>query len=59
MGAITQFSTRASRLGTVGLVALVVSALAMMLTIDRALNTIWRVRKRRRIAQRVVVYWAA
>ena len=59
MGAITQFSVRASRLGTVGLVALVVSALAMMLTIDRALNTIWRVRKRRRIAQRVVVYWAA
>jgi Predicted membrane protein len=59
MGAITQFSTRASQLGTVGLVALVVSALAMMLTIDRALNTIWRVRKRRRIAQRVVVYWAA
>ena len=59
MGAITQFSLRASRLGTVGLIALVVSALAMMLTIDRALNTIWRVRKRRRIAQRVAVYWAA
>jgi len=59
MGAITQFSMRASRLGTVGLIALVVSALAMMLTIDRALNTIWRVRKRRRIAQRVAVYWAA
>jgi membrane protein len=59
MGAITQFSTRASRLGTVGLIALVVSALAMMLTIDRALNTIWRVHKRRRIAQRVIVYWTA
>ncbi len=59
MGAITQFSMRASRLGTVGLIALVVSALAMMLTIDRALNTIWRVRKRRRIGQRVAIYWAA
>jgi membrane protein len=59
MGAITQFSTRASRLGIVGLIALVVSALAMMLTIDRALNAIWRVRKRRRITQRVLVYWAA
>jgi len=59
IGAITQFSSRASRLGTVGLIALVVTALAMMLTIDRALNTIWRVRKRRRIAQRVAIYWAA
>jgi membrane protein len=59
MTAITEFSTRASRLGIVGLVALVVSALAMMLTIDRALNTIWRVRSRRRIGQRVAIYWAA
>ena len=59
MGAITEFSMRASRLGAAGLVALVVSALAMMLTIDRALNTIWRVRKRRRIGQRIAIYWAA
>ena len=59
MMAITQFSSRASRLGAVGLVALVVSSLAMMLTIDRALNAIWRVRKPRRIAQKVLVDWAA
>ena len=59
MGAISQFSLRASRLGIVGLVALFVTALAMMLTIDRALNAIWRVRKPRRIAHRVLVYWAA
>jgi membrane protein len=59
MGAISQFSLRASRLGVFGLVALIGSALAMMLTIDRALNAIWRVRKPRRIAQRVLIYWAA
>ena len=59
MQAITQFSMRATRLGGAGMIALVVSALAMMLTIDRALNTIWRVRKRRRIGQRVAIYWAA
>jgi len=59
MGAISQFSIRASRLGIFGLIALVVSALAMMLTIDRALNSIWRVKKSRRIAQRVLLYWAA
>src|SRR3954451_3095154 len=57
--AISQFSLRASRLGLVGLIALFVSALAMMLTIDHALNAIWRVRKPRAIAQRVLVYWAA
>ena len=35
------------------------TALALMLTIDRALNAIWRVRRPRSIAQRVLVYWAA
>ena len=57
--ALTQFATKANRLGTVGLVFLVVTALALMLTIDRTLNAIWRVRKPRPIAQRVLVYWAA
>ena len=59
LGALTQFSSKASRLGSVGLVALVGSAIAMMLTIDRTLNAIWRVRTPRPIAQRVLVYWAA
>ena len=59
LGAITQFSGRASRLGIVGLVALLISAVALMLTIDRALNAIWRVRTPRPIAQRVLVYWSA
>jgi len=59
LGAISQFSLRASRLGLVGLIALFVSALAMMLTIDHALNAIWRVRKPRRFRHRVLVYWAA
>lgn len=59
LGAITQFSTRASRLGIVGLIALLFSAMALMLTIDRALNAIWRVRTPRPIAQRVLVYWSA
>ena len=57
--ALTQFASKASQLGTVGLAALVLTALALMLTIDRTLNNIWRVRKPRPIAQRVLVYWAA
>jgi len=59
LGALTQFATKANRLGTVGLVLLVLTALALILTIDRTLNAIWRVRKPRPIAQRVLVYWAA
>ena len=47
LGALTQFATKASRLGIVGLVALVFTAMALMLTIDRTLNAIWRVRKPR------------
>lgn len=57
--ALTQFASKADRLGTVGLAVLVITAVALMLTIDRTLNAIWRVRKPRPIAQRVLVYWAA
>jgi membrane protein len=59
MLALTQFAAKANRLGTVGLMVLGLTALALMLTIDRTLNAIWRVRKPRPIAQRVLVYWAA
>jgi len=59
LGALTLFATKASRVGTFGLVALFLTAMALMLTIDRTLNAIWRVRQPRPIAQRVLVYWAA
>jgi membrane protein len=59
LGYLTQFAGKASRLGFVGLAALVVSALALILTIDRTLNAIWRVRRPRPLGQRVLIYWAA
>jgi membrane protein len=59
LAALTQFASQAARLGSVGLIVLVATALALMLTIDRTLNSIWRVRRPRPIAQRVLVYWAA
>jgi membrane protein len=59
LGALTLFAAKASRLGAVGLIALGVTAMALVLTIDRTLNSIWRVRKPRSIGQRVLVYWAA
>ena len=58
LGALTQFSAKAHRLGAVGLAALGLTALALMLTIDRTLNAIWRVRQPRPLGQRVLVYWA-
>ena len=57
--ALTEFASNANGLGGVGLVLLLLAALALMLTIDRTLNGIWRVRTPRPIAQRVLVYWAA
>jgi membrane protein len=57
LSALTQFAAKAARLGGVGLGLLVMTALALMLTIDRALNAIWRVRRPRPIAKRVLVYW--
>lgn len=57
--ALTQFAGKARSVGGLGLVVLGVTALATMLTIDRSLNNIWRVRRPRPIAQRVLIYWAA
>lgn len=59
LGYLTQFAGKASRLGAFGLAALIVTALALMLTIDRTLNSIWRVKRPRPLAQRVLIYWAA
>ena len=56
--ALTEFAGQASKLGSVGLIVLGMSALALIFTIDRTLNTIWRVPKSRPLAQRVLVYWA-
>ncbi len=58
LGYLTQFAGKASRLGIVGLVLLFITALSLVLTIDRTLNGIWRVRRPRPLTQRVLVYWA-
>lgn len=58
LGYLTQFAGKASKLGGVGLGVLFITALALILTIDRTLNAIWRVRKPRPLGQRVLVYWA-
>ena len=59
LGYLSQFAGKASKLGVVGLAALLGSALALIFTIERTLNSIWRVRSRRPLGQRVLIYWAA
>ena len=59
LGYLTQFAGKASRLGGLGLGVLVISATALILTIDRTLNGIWRVRRPRALGQRILIYWAA
>lgn len=58
LGYVTQFSAKASRLGVAGFSMLLVTALALILTIDGTLNAIWRVRRLRPLTQRVLIYWA-
>ena len=59
LGYLTQFASKASQLGMVGFSILIVTAVALILTMDRTLNNIWRVRQLRPLGQRVLIYWAA
>ena len=59
LGYLNQFAGKASKLGVLGLAVLLGTALALVFTIDRTLNNIWRVRTARPFAQRVLIYWAA
>ncbi|WP_077003434.1 YihY family inner membrane protein [Variovorax sp. KK3] len=59
LGYLNQFASAASGLGVAGLLVLLVTAIALILTIDKTLNNIWRVRRPRPFAQRVLIYWAA
>jgi membrane protein len=53
-----QFIDNAANLTAVGLVFLAVTAIMLLLTIDKAFNNIWRVRRARPMLQRVLIYWA-
>ncbi len=53
-----QFTENAAKLTTVGIVFLFVTAMIVLMTIDRAFNQIWRVPRPRTTVQRVFIYWA-
>jgi membrane protein len=56
-GYIAQFTRSAAGLTAIGVAFLAVTAIMLMLTIERAFNTIWRVRRPRPLALRVLTYW--
>jgi len=57
-GYLNEFSSKARGLTTMGLIGLFVTSVVTMMTVESAFNLIWRVRKARPLAQRVLVYWA-
>lgn len=59
LGYLTQFAGKANRLGLAGLAVLFATALSLVFTIDRTLNSIWRVPRQRPFGQRLLIYWAA
>jgi membrane protein len=55
---LNDFTAKAASLTTYGLIFLLVTALLMIFTVDRALNDIWNVRARRALVPRILTYWA-
>jgi membrane protein len=52
------FAAKAGRLTAIGIAFLAVTALMLILTVDEVLNRIFRVQRRRGLAQRLLMYWA-
>lgn len=55
---INSFTRNAGRLTAIGIAGFLVTSVMLMLTVDNALNRIFRVQRRRSILQNVIVYWA-
>jgi len=58
MGYLNQFAAKSARLSAVGGIALIITAVLMMSTIERVFNQIWRVKSNRPFLQRLLLYWA-
>ncbi len=52
------FAAQASKLSVLGMMFLLVTAVLMMFTIERAMNQIWRVRIQRKGISAFLLYWA-
>jgi membrane protein len=57
LGYLNLFASKASRLSVVGAIALLVTTMTTMALVERTFNQIWRVKTKRPLTQRVLVYW--
>jgi membrane protein len=55
---VTEFTQSAGRLTAFGIVFLAATAIMLMMTIERAFNVIWQVKRPRPIVFRILTYWA-
>lgn len=55
---INAFTQRAGRLTAIGLGFLAITSLMLMLTIEESMNRVFRVQRRRPLAQRILMYWS-
>jgi membrane protein len=55
---VGQFAGRANRLGVAGLAVLALTAVALLFTIERTLNALWRSPRPRAFSQRLLMVWA-
>lgn len=58
MNQINSFTRNVGRLTAIGVGGFAVTSVMLMLTVDNALNRIFRVQRRRSIAQNIFMYWA-
>jgi membrane protein len=58
MEQVNSFTQNVGRLTAIGVAGFAVTSVLLMLTIDNALNRIFRVQRRRSVLQNVFVYWA-
>ncbi|NNF23430.1 MAG: YihY family inner membrane protein [Rhodobacteraceae bacterium] len=54
---LDRFTSNASELTAVGVVALIISAILLLSTIEATLNRIWRVERQRPLLTRLLVFW--
>ena len=54
---VNSFTENAARLTAIGIAGFIVTSVMLMLTIDNALNRIFRVQRRRTILQNIFIYW--
>ncbi len=58
MAYLNEFAAKASGLTAIGSMALIVTSILLIRTIDDAFNSIWQVEHQRPLRQRILVYWA-